>query len=116
MTILSALTDWALEGGVITGDSMRSRGYGCARRSSFMIYRITGLDIFLLAMQCLLGAAVLVSVLTGGTTAEYTPSFSIAPISGRNLWGFAAYCLYLSIPTVLSIKEAIQWHISRSRI
>ena len=44
MTILSALTDWALEGGVVTGDSMRSRGYGSAKRSSFMIYRMTGID------------------------------------------------------------------------
>lgn len=116
MTILSALTDWALEGGVITGDSMRSRGYGCAKRTSFMIYRMTGIDAFLLAIQILLAAAVLAALFTGGASAEFTPSFHMAPISGRNLWGFVAYCLYLSIPTVLSIKETIQWHISRSRI
>ena len=33
MRILSALTDWALEGSIVTADSMRSRGYGCAKRS-----------------------------------------------------------------------------------
>ena len=116
MTILSALTDWALEGGVITGDSMRSRGYGCARRTSFMVYRMSGIDAVLLAVQILLAAVVLTVLFTGGASAEFTPSFSMAAISGRNLFGFAAYCLYLSIPTVLSIKETIQWHISRSRI
>ena len=116
MTILSALTDWALEGGVVTGDSMRSRGYGSAKRTSFMIYRLTNIDLFLLVMQCLLAVIILVTALNGGTTATYTPDFYIAPVSGTAVWGFLAYCGYLSIPTVLHIKEAIQWHISRSKI
>ena len=116
MTILSALTDWALEGGVVTGDSMRSRGYGSAKRTSFMIYRMTGIDAFLLVIQCVLILAVLATGLTGGTTAAYTPDFYIAPISGMHIWGFVAYCAYLSIPTVLHIKEACAWHISRSKI
>ena len=116
MTILSALTDWALEGGVVTGDSMRSRGYGSAKRTSFMIYRMTGIDSFLLVIQCVLILAVLGTALTGGTTATYTPDFYIAPVSGMHILGLVAYCAYLSIPTVLHIKEAIQWHISRSKI
>ena len=116
MTILSALTDWALEGGVITGDSMRSRGYGSAKRTSFVVYRMTGIDSFLLVIQCVLILAVLGAALTGGTRATYTPDFYIAPVSGMHILGLVAYCAYLSIPTVLHIKEAIQWHISRSKI
>ena len=116
MTILSALADWALEGGVVTGDSMRSRGYGSAKRTSFMIYRMTGIDAALLLIQCLLAAAVLMTVLSGGTTATYTPDYYIAPVSGMHSLGLVSYCAYLSIPTVLHIKEAIQWHISRSKI
>ena len=116
MTILSALADWALEGGVVTGDSMRSRGYGSARRSSFMIYRMTGIDAALLVIQCLLAAAVLMTALSGGTTATYTPDYYIAPVSGMHILGLVSYCAYLSVPTVLHIKEAVQWHISRSKI
>lgn len=116
MTILSALADWALEGGVVTGDSMRSRGYGSAKRTSFMIYRMTGIDGALLVLQCLLAAAVLMTILSGGTTATYTPDYYIAPVSGIHILGLVAYCAYLSIPTVLHIKEAIQWHITRSKI
>ena len=116
MTILSALTDWALEGSVVTGDSMRSRGYSTAKRSSFMIYRMTGIDFSLLVIQCILIGGVLATAVTGGTTATYTPDFYIAPVSRMHIWGFTAYCAYLSIPTVLHIKEAIQWHISRSKI
>lgn len=116
MTILSALTDWALEGSVVTGDAMRSRGYGTAKRSSFMIYRMTGMDFCLLVIQCVLIAVVLAAVVTGGITAEFTPDFYIAPVEGFHVLGFAAYCLYLMIPTILHIKETVQWHISKSKI
>ena len=116
MTVLSALTDWALEGSVVTGDAMRCRGYGTSRRSSFMIYRMTGLDFCLLVVQCLLMAVVLATVVTGGTAAEYTPDCYIVPLRGNHVLGYAAYWAYLLIPTILHIKETLQWHISRSKI
>ena len=116
MTIVSALTDWALEGSVVTGDAMRSRGYGTSKRSSFMVYRMTGIDCGLLVTQIALAAVILASVVTGGTTATYTPDLYIAPVAGHHTMGFLAYCLYLLIPTILHIKETIQWHISRSKI
>ena len=109
MTILSALTDWALEGSVVTADSMRARGYGSARRTSFQIYRMTARDWALLALTVVLAAVV---ILSGGTGTTYTPELYIEPIS----WGFGAYCVYLLIPTALHIKEAITWHILRSKI
>ena len=116
MTIVSALTDWALEGSVVTGDAMRSRGYGTSKRSSFMVYRMTGIDFSLLVTQGALIAAVLTGVFTGGTAAEYTPYLYIAPVKDVHLLGCMAYVLYLMIPTILHIKETIQWHISRSKI
>ena len=109
LVVLSALTDWALEGSVITADSMRSRGYGSAKRTSFHVYRMTGQDWGLLVLTAILAAAVL---LVGDKTTSFTPEFSIAPLS----WGFVAYCAYLLIPTALHIKEAVTWHILRSRI
>ena len=116
MTVLDTLTSWALEGGIVTGDSMRSRGYGAARRTSFMIYTMTALDWTLLGMMAALAGVVIVFALLGSTAAVYTPEFSVADLSGNHPIGLIAYCLYLLIPTVLHIKEAIQWHISRSKI
>lgn len=113
MSILGALTSWALEGSVVTADSMRSRGYGTAKRTSFMIYRMTGSDwVLLIVMAVLFGVAVLI----GDKSADFTPVLSIAPIRGWNFLGLAAYGVFLLIPTALHTKEAIQWHISRSRI
>ena len=113
MSILGALTSWALEGSVVTADSMRSRGYGTSKRTSFMIYRMTGLDVGLLAALAVL---FLLAVLVGDKTASFTPNLSIASVSGWNGLGLLAYALFLLLPTALHIKEAIQWHISRSKI
>jgi len=109
MNLLSALTDWALEGSIVTADSMRSRGYGAAKRTSFQIYRFTALDGILILLELLLPAAVLFA---GNMEAEFTPAVSIAPVT----WGLGLYGVYLLIPTVLYLKEAIQWHISISKI
>ena len=109
MTVLSALTSWALEGSIITADSMRSRGYGCGKRTSFRLYRMTGRDWVLLI---LIGGLFSLVILAGGTDASYTPVMKAAPLG----WGFPAYCALLLIPTIFEGKEAAAWHISISRI
>lgn len=116
LDVLSCLTSIALEGSVVTADSMRSRGYGSGRATSFQIYRLTASDRILLILITLFTAAVLACALSGAAAASYTPQFFIAPLNGRGAWGFAAYCLLLFIPTLLHIKEEIQWRILRSGI
>lgn len=109
MRILSALTDWALEGSLVTADSMRSRGYGAARRTSFRLYRMTVRDLALIAAMVLLALAVLAA---GGTTAQFTPQLHIDKLT----WGFGAYCAFLWIPTGMHLVEAVKWNISISKI
>ena len=112
MTVLGTLTSWALEGSVVTGDSMRARGYGSAKRTSFMIYRMTAADWWLLVVMAVLVTLTILAAVWGQMTATFTPKLQIAATS----WGIVAYTAYLLIPTAFNIKEAIQWHISRSRI
>jgi energy-coupling factor transport system permease protein len=111
-TVLGALTGWALEGSVVTGDSMRARGYGTAKRSSFMIYRMTKTDWVLLVVMLGLMGGIIAAACAGQFSAIFVPSVELAPVS----WGLAAYTCYLLIPSALHVKEAIQWHISRSKI
>ena len=112
MTVLGSLTSWALEGSVVTGDSMRARGYGCAKRTSFMIYRMGMTDWTLLVVQTVLLALVFLAACCGQLNAAFTPRLDIAPVS----WGIVPYTAFLLIPTVMHIKEALQWRISRSKI
>lgn len=108
MTTLSALTDWALEGSITTADSMRSRGYGSARRTSYRIYRMTLQDWMILVLELALAAI----VIAGRPHAEFGVSITLSPIT----WHYAAYWALLLIPIILSWKEAITWRILRSKI
>ena len=112
MTVLGALTGWALEGSVVTGDSMRARGYGTARRTSFMIYKMAAADWTLVAAMTVLLALTVTALCLGQANAAFVPNMELSAVN----WGFASYTCYLLIPTALHVKEAIQWHISRSRI
>ena len=114
--VLGALTSWAFEGGIATSDSMKARGYGCAKRSSFMIYRFTARDAALLAAEVILLAAMLFFALKGAFTAEFTPVMEIAPVSGEGAAGFALYALYMLLPSIIDIREDLNWSISRSKI
>lgn len=116
LTVLSVLISWALEESVVTADSMRSRGYGTAKRSSFMIYRMTVSDWILLAVMLGLIGIVIGFALHGSMKATFVPKRYIASISGINIIGFTSYCAYLLIPTALNVKENIQWNISKFKI
>ena len=112
LNVLDALTSWALEGSVVTGDSMRARGYGTAKRSSFMIYRMAPSDWLLLFIMLVLLVLTIIAACLGQISANFVPNVALAPVS----WGLVAYTCYLLIPIVLHLKEAMQWHISRSKI
>ncbi len=117
MTVLSTLTTWALEGGIVTADSMRSRGYGSGRRTNFAIYRFDKRDVFLVIFMSFLIAAVMICAFFGGTKVSYTPVVEIAGMDNiYTIAGTIAYFIFLAIPTVLNITEEITWRILRSRI
>ena len=112
MTVLGVLTAWALEGSIVTADSMRARGYGTAKRTSFMTYSMTARDYTLLAIMTVLLGLLIAASCQGQMAAVFVPGLQITPPS----WGLAVYTIYLLIPTILHIKEVLAWHISRSGI
>lgn len=114
MTVVSALTGWALEGGIITADSMRSRGYGSGKRTSFAIYRFDGRDIALLIIMIIFIGVIVFCGAMGGMT--YIPGEAINMSNPYTIAGITAYTLFLVIPTALNIKESITWRILKSRI
>lgn len=116
MITISVLTTWALEGSLVTADSMNSRGYGAGKRSSYHSYSFKTEDMAFAAVSAALCAIVFIALAKGGGTATYTPQMRIAPLKGINLLGFSAYFLFLLTPFLMNVKEEIQWSISKSRI
>lgn len=116
LLVLGALTSWAFEGGVVTSDSMRARGFGSGKRSSFNIYRFTMADTVCLILMIVLAALVTVFAVRGAAHVEYTPVMDITPVSGEYIIGLLAYCAYVFLPAVLRIREDLKWHSLRSGI
>lgn len=117
MVIVSALTSWALEGGVVMADSMRSRGFGTGKRTSFSIYRMNRQDRVLLLLMAVLSAMIVICSMCGGMEVTYTPQLYVSGLD--SVWtvpGAVCYFLFLSIPTVLHVMEELTWRILRSRI
>ena len=134
--ILSALASWALEGGVSTADSMRSRGFGQARRTAYARYRFTARDGALLACMAVL-VAISVAAIAGGFASADFASQDIAPASGFataevhaapdpvllmmgavpdpvSACGLIAYSAFMALPSAITIGERFLWHISLS--
>ncbi|MBR2696106.1 MAG: energy-coupling factor transporter transmembrane protein EcfT [Parasporobacterium sp.] len=115
--VLSTLTSWALEGGIIMADSMRSRGYGTGKRTTFAKYRFDKRNwVLLIIMVILIGITIFCAV-KGSTKAEYVPYFTMTWFGEFYMTlGIVCYGIFLLIPVLLTIKETIKWRIFRSKI
>lgn len=112
---LSALTSWALEGGIITADSMRSRGYGSGKRTTFAKYRFDAKNIVLLGIMLILIAVTVFCAAKGSTKAEFVPFFTMTWFGDFYMTlGITAYGILMIIPVALEYKEKIKWRILRS--
>lgn len=113
---LNALAGWALEGGIVAADSMRSRGYGLPDRTSFSLYRFCMRDALMLAAMVALAACAAAAIIGGTADIQYLPTFKMPAVTPMGTVGYAAYALLLAIPSAIDIREAVQWRISLSRI
>lgn len=116
LAVLSALVTWAIEGAIITADSMRSRGYGVGKRSSFARYPFTLRDFVLAAVMIACFAASIACIVLGAGTVRFYPVIDFGPFTPQDALGLAAYSVFLLIPTCIDLWEALSWRISLSRV
>ncbi len=113
--ILSVMLSWALENGIQTADSMKSRGYGLPGRTAFSLYRFDRRDGRALAVLAVLAGAVLTGALCDGLTWRYFPTlrWSLTPASLVTLTAYGALCAF---PMIIEGKEDRKWNALRSKI
>lgn len=101
----SITTTWALENSVDTVDSMRARGYGTGRRSTYHNYRITFRDISALIWITGWGGVVLYAVASGALKTVYYPYYEVR----GNVLFYAAFALLCLTPLGMEGKESFRW-------
>lgn len=114
--VFSILITWALEGGIITADSMTARGYGNTKRSHFSIFKFQRSDLYLLLSVTLLSALTCISISQGAMSFIFYPAIEISEFSALSLAGYISYGILVLLPTILEAEEKIKWKYLISRI
>lgn len=112
--ILSVLITWALDNAIDTADSMKARGYGIGKRSTFSVFIFERRDGQLLAFIVLLVVINIGAVLYGTTTFYFYPTFSSLELDGIYLLFYGSYFILLAIPLVVEVKESLKWRSLKS--
>lgn len=112
--VLSILITWTLENGIITAESMESRGYGTRRRSSYAPYRIHLSDVLFLIICAVLTALTVLGIYHSSVV--YYPAIQMELWNVWGIAGAAAFALLSILPLIMQGKEAVKWRILQSRI
>ena len=114
--VFSVTVTWALENGIVTADSMESRGYGIGRRSSFAIFRFRKKDIVALILIAVLFSVTLYGMISGAVTTVYYPAVQMPSASPFSVTAYVAYAVLVFLPTAQETGERIQWKYLQSKI
>lgn len=116
LRIFSALVGWSLEHAVETGKSMKARGGGAKRPTSYSLYRFSARDVPVLAVTLLLTAVVLAAAFSGSFDFSYYPIFRLSAFTPMAVFGYLAFAGLAFLPAVLEVTERVQWHYYKSKI
>lgn len=111
--VLSILITWTLENGIVTAESMESRGYGTGRRTSFAVYRVHKYDVLVILICFLLTALTAVGIYH--SRAAFYPALSMNLLTPWGITGAAAFTVLSVLPLIINGREAIRWRLLLSK-
>ena len=106
---LSTLIGWSMEDAVEQADSMRARGYGIRRRTTFHLFVFDSRDL-----RFLMGLLILALILCAGRMAgygsmEFYPRMDPVVQGTGSFTFFVMYLILALLPGILEMKEAVRW-------
>lgn len=109
MHMIQILLTWSLEEAVQTADSMKSRGYGSGKKSSYIAYRMEKRDwIWLLTMGILLIVCIGGGILGYGKIIIY-PALGTLHLYPLDWILFVCMTVLLSFPLLVEGREWLRW-------
>ncbi|GIP39395.1 ABC transporter permease [Paenibacillus sp. J31TS4] len=112
MLLLRVLLTWSLEEALQTADSMKARGYGSSRRSSYTIYRMDGRDRLILTLLAGLAAATGICRAMGLGVLTVYPRLEPITLSVADGACLGAFTCFLIIPIILEGGDKLAWQFS----
>ena len=109
MRNLSALLTWSMENAIQTADSMKARGYGVRRRTTFHLFVFDTRDAFVFGLLLSLTLVCALARAFGHGAMEYYPRMDAIITGPSGLTLYIAFGILTLLPTLLEIKEARKW-------
>lgn len=113
---VSATTSWALENSIDTADSMKSRGFGIKKRTSYTIFKFTKRDISVLLIILILGIYIILGKITGIIDCVYFPKIKLNKATPFVISLYISHFLLCILPIVVELSEVIKWKFLKLKI
>ncbi len=116
MRIFMAMISWSLENSIEVSLSMKARGYGVVKRTTFSLFRFRKNDVYILSAIVLLSLVSLFGITMGETIFYYYPSISAINFSPLAVTAYISYGITATLPFIIEFKEAVLWKYYISKI
>lgn len=112
----SILLTWSFENSIDTADSMKARGYGLPKRTSFHLYKFEKRDLIVLIIMILVTIINVILYFVLNLRFYYYPEVARVSFSIPYLLAYFSYFMLLAIPLIIEFKEEIRWKSLLSKI
>lgn len=109
---VQVLLVYSLEEAIQTADSMKARGYGHGKRTSYEYFIFKKRDLFALLYLLVVFLLVLIGRLKGYGYLTIYPVMESALISPSEFFFLFLYLLFLSFPLVAGVGGYVRWRLS----
>lgn len=110
----SASVGYSAERAMDSSLSMKARGYGTAKRTSFSVYRFTGYTASALASVLLCAGTVLALLISGAGRFYFYPALSDIPSNAADIVLYCAFAALCLLPSAVIIYRNIMWNVRNS--
>src|SRR5690625_4784881 len=114
-TFNSILT-WSFENSINQADSMKARGYGLKGRTNFSLFKWFLGDVVTLSVIIASFGLVIYFNVKQLYVFDYYPVVSSIQLSINHLLQFVIVFILMILPTLIEVKENLQWKYLRSKI
>lgn len=108
VSAFSAAVGYSAEQAMMSADSMRARGYGTARRTSYLRYRFNRVAAIQLAVIVLTGAVAVGFMAMGGGAFAFYPAVSGISAETADVLLYCAFGVLCALPSVQIVVESIK--------
>lgn len=107
---------WALENSIDTAVSMKSRGYGLKKRTSFNIYKVKSKDIIFVFIYLLMFGFIIFGAVNGEMAINFFPVIYLNNVTVFSICLYLIYTLFCSLPIILEVLGELKWKYLKSKI